>query len=207
MSSSFFIYACIFLVSNTVIMFLMFMLLKAMTNNQPQVWISDLKLLVFLGFTLLSSQVFTKMCIFSLCNFISLYLMINYFHWLIMLIVTINYLLTYLLHVTLLANLSIVAHKMAVFLFCFYFSRLSLVSAPAFGNWNVASSQQCHQEGEAASGMRQNSPCFMIVASFTYGSDHDTNVLLLWARHPGASPYRSTTAFSSRNVLIAILLL
>ena len=32
-----------------------------------------------------------------LCNFISLYLMFNYFHWLIMLIVTINYLLTYLL--------------------------------------------------------------------------------------------------------------
>ena len=48
-----------------------------------------------------------------------------------------------------------VANKMAVFLFCFYFvlifSRLSLVSAPAFGDWNVASSQQCHQEGEAAS--------------------------------------------------------
>ena len=41
-----------------------------------------------------SSQQFTKMSIFSiLCNFISLYLMFNYFHYLIMLIVTINYLL------------------------------------------------------------------------------------------------------------------
>ena len=38
------------------------------------------------------------MCIFSLlCNCISFYLMFNYFHCLIMLIVTINYLLTYLL--------------------------------------------------------------------------------------------------------------
>ena len=128
-----------------------------------------------------------------------------------MLIVIINYLLTYLLHVTLLSNLSMVVNKMAVFLFCFYlvliFGRLSLVSAPAFENWNVTSSQQCHQEGEAASGMRQNSPCFIIVASSIYGSDPDTNVLLLWARQPGASPYRSTPAFSSRNVLIAILLL
>ena len=38
------------------------------------------------------------MCVFSLlCNFISFYLMFNYFHYLIMLIVTIKYLLTYLL--------------------------------------------------------------------------------------------------------------
>ena len=100
-----------------------------------------------------------------------------------------------------------VANKIAVFLFCFYFvlifSRLSLVSAPAFGDWNVASSQQCHQEGEAASGMRQNSPCFIIVASSIYGSD----LLLLWAHQPCASPYRPTRTFSSRNVLIAILLL
>ena len=106
---------------------------------------------------------------------------------------------------------SIVTNKMAVLLFCFYFvlifSRLSLVSAPAFGDRKVASSQQCHQEGKAASGMRQNSPCFIIVASFIYGSDPDTNLLLLWARQPGASPYRPTRAFSSRNVLIAILLL
>ena len=100
---------------------------------------------------------------------------------------------------------------MTVFLFCFYFvlifSRLSLVSALAFGDWNVASSQQCHQEGEAASGMRQNSPCFIIVASSIYGSDPNTNLLLLWARQPGASPYRPTRAFSSRIVLIAIRLL
>ena len=100
---------------------------------------------------------------------------------------------------------------MAVFLFCFYFvlifSRLSLVSAPAFGDWNVASSQQCHQEGEAASGMRQKSPCFIFEASSIYGSDPDTNLLRLWARQPGASPYRPTRAFSSRNVLIAIPLL
>ena len=100
---------------------------------------------------------------------------------------------------------------MAMFLFCFdlvlIFSRLLLVSAPAFGNWNVASNHQCHQEGEAASEVRQNSPCFIIVASSIYGSDPDTNVLLLWARQPGESPYRPTPAFSSRNVLIAILLL
>ena len=69
------------LLCNTLIMLLMFMLLKTMINNQPQVWISSHKLLVFLGeLTLQSSQLFTKMCIFSICNFISLYLMFNYFH-------------------------------------------------------------------------------------------------------------------------------
>ena len=96
MSSSFFLFMCAFvsgLLSNTVIMLLMFMLLT-MTNNQPQVWISGHKLLVFRGFMLQSSQLFTECVFFSiLCNFISLYLMFNYFHCLIMLIVTINYLL------------------------------------------------------------------------------------------------------------------
>ena len=37
------------LLCNTVIVLLMFMLLQAMTNNQPQVWISGHKLLVFLA--------------------------------------------------------------------------------------------------------------------------------------------------------------
>ena len=55
--------------------------------------------------------------------------------------------------------------------------------------------------------MRQNSPCFIVVASSIYGSDPDTNLLMLWARQRGASPYRPPRAFSSRNVLIAILLL
>ena len=36
------------LLSNTIIMPLIFMLLKAVTNNQPQVWFSGHKLLVFL---------------------------------------------------------------------------------------------------------------------------------------------------------------
>ena len=68
------------LLSNTVIMLLLFMSLKVVTNNQPQVWISDHKLLAFGGFTLQSSQLSTKMCIFSICNFISLYLIFKSFH-------------------------------------------------------------------------------------------------------------------------------
>ena len=49
MSSSFFLFMFEFvsgLLSNAVIMLLMFVV-KAMTNNQPQVWISGHKLLVF----------------------------------------------------------------------------------------------------------------------------------------------------------------
>ena len=86
MSSSFF---CMFafvsrLLSNTVIMLFMFIFmlsLKAVTNNQPQVWISCHKLLDCCG---IHDTIFTTvyyMCIFSLsCNFISLYLMFNYCH-------------------------------------------------------------------------------------------------------------------------------
>ena len=95
-----FLFMCAFvscLLSNTIIMLYVYVV-KAMTNNQPQVWIPGHKLLVFWRFTLPSSQLFTN-CVFSLyyVNFVSLYLMFEYFHCLIMLIVTINYILTYLL--------------------------------------------------------------------------------------------------------------
>ena len=61
------------LLSNTVIILYVYVV-KAMTNNQSQVWIPGIKRLVFLEFTLQSSQLFTK-CVFSLyyVNFISLY--------------------------------------------------------------------------------------------------------------------------------------
>ena len=61
----FFSFMCAFvsgLLSNTVINVYV---VKAMTNNKPQVWISGNKLLVFWVFTLQSSQMFTK-CVFSL---------------------------------------------------------------------------------------------------------------------------------------------
>ena len=83
------------LFSNTVIMLIMFMSLKAVTNNQPQVWISGHQLLVFLG---IHVKIFTNVyhnAYFLYMYFVSLYLMFDYFHWLITLIVTINYLLTY----------------------------------------------------------------------------------------------------------------
>ena len=64
------------LLSNTVIMLLMFMSLKAVSNNQPQEWFSGHKLLVFWEDSRYSlHNLFTKICIFlfSICNFLSLY--------------------------------------------------------------------------------------------------------------------------------------
>ena len=69
-----------------------------MTNNQPQVWISGHKLLVFLGDTRYNLHNYLLNVNFLfIMYFISLYLMFNYFHWLIMLFY--NKLLIYLLNV------------------------------------------------------------------------------------------------------------
>ena len=73
-----------------------------MTNNQPQVWISGHKLLVFWESRYNLHNCLLNVCFLYIMSFYlyfiyTLYLMFNYFHCFIMLIVTINCLLTYLL--------------------------------------------------------------------------------------------------------------